>query len=290
MMMEKQELNLPVYTITKFGASHDFFWMEDLDQAVVKHTWWQQAHRQAYFLLLFIQDARGSLLMDGQHTPINGPMVVCCKPHMVNRILLEKGAQGCVIAFSADFFSLRFNSNVLQQFRYIASPTAQLLQLQSTDQQKWSQLCALMLHEFVQAKPEYKVLRSYLNILLHAAEKALAQQGGAVDATAAKHSKVIEFQALLEQHFLESKSPSFYADKLNISLHYLNRLCKDYCQATSGQLIRDRVLMEVKRLLMHTSCSVAEIAYQLGFESPSYFNTFFKKQMGFTPESFRHLN
>jgi len=286
--MDKHVQKIPVYPIRQFGATQDFFWMETLESGIETHTWWQNPHQQAYFMLLYLEDAQGSIIMDGQHIAISAQMVVCCKPNAVNSIKLTQGTKGWLLAFSADFFSLRFNSNVLQQYRHVASREGELLCLSEIEQSKWMQLGELMLHEFQQAKPAYTVLRSYLNILLHATEAAIQANKPNSDRPQRRHEKVIQFQELLDQHFLESRSPSFYADKLNISLHYLNKLCKMDCQTTSGQLIRNRVMTEVKRMLKHTSFSIAEIAYQLGFESPSYFNTFFKKHVGFTPESFRH--
>ena len=37
------------------------------------------------------------------------------------------------------------------------------------------------------------------------------------------------------------------------------------------------LLIEAKRLLRYSRLSVAEIAYQLKFDDPSYFSRFFKK-------------
>jgi hypothetical protein len=42
----------------------------------------------------------------------------------------------------------------------------------------------------------------------------------------------------------------------------------------------DRMIHEAKALLQHTNWSVAEIAYALGFEYPTYFNNLFKKKTG----------
>ncbi|MEO5891304.1 MAG: helix-turn-helix domain-containing protein [Ferruginibacter sp.] len=44
---------------------------------------------------------------------------------------------------------------------------------------------------------------------------------------------------------------------------------------------------EAKALLQHTEWSIAEIAYALGFECPTYFNNHFKKNTGAIPKSFR---
>jgi len=54
-----------------------------------------------------------------------------------------------------------------------------------------------------------------------------------------------------------------------------------------SQLIADRVILEAKRLLVHTTDSVKEIAYLLNFNEATYFYRFFKKYTGQTPEHFR---
>jgi AraC family transcriptional activator of pobA len=45
--------------------------------------------------------------------------------------------------------------------------------------------------------------------------------------------------------------------------------------------------MEAKNILMSTSNTVAETAYQLGFENPPYFSKLFKKEVGLTPTEYR---
>ncbi|RYD73796.1 MAG: helix-turn-helix domain-containing protein, partial [Sphingobacteriales bacterium] len=47
------------------------------------------------------------------------------------------------------------------------------------------------------------------------------------------------------------------------------------------------IISEAKALLQHTTWSVSEIAYALGFEYPTYFNNFFKKKTGEIPKSVR---
>jgi AraC-like DNA-binding protein len=95
------------------------------------------------------------------------------------------------------------------------------------------------------------------------------------------------FQQLIEQHFRELKSPSQYADQLHITANYLNSLCKKRAGKSAGELIRQRILLESKRLLAHTDLSVSEVAFQLQFEDNSYFGRFFRKYTGMSPGAFR---
>ena len=95
------------------------------------------------------------------------------------------------------------------------------------------------------------------------------------------------FETLLETHFHDEKSPSFYAERLHITLKHLNRICREMLGKTATEVIAGRVLLEIKRLLADRKLSVNKIADTLGFEDYSYFSRFFKKQTGQSPSDFR---
>ena len=52
-------------------------------------------------------------------------------------------------------------------------------------------------------------------------------------------------------------------------------------------LIRQRRLLEAKRLLSHSDLTASEIGYRLRFRDPSYFGRFFRQGAGMTPAAFR---
>ncbi|MEM8863761.1 MAG: helix-turn-helix transcriptional regulator, partial [Chloroflexota bacterium] len=56
---------------------------------------------------------------------------------------------------------------------------------------------------------------------------------------------------------------------------------------TPGQLIRQEVVLEAKRLFQHTDLTATEISYRLGFNDASYFGRFFKREVGVSPGKFR---
>lgn len=81
--------------------------------------------------------------------------------------------------------------------------------------------------------------------------------------------------------------PKEYAGLLFITPNHLNALCKASVGKSAGEMIRDRLLLEAKRMLANSAMSVSEIAYDLRFEDNAYFSRFFKKYTGHTPEEFR---
>jgi AraC family transcriptional regulator, transcriptional activator of pobA len=98
------------------------------------------------------------------------------------------------------------------------------------------------------------------------------------------------YQRLIEKNYLTLRLPGEYADLLSITPNHLNALCKAHLGIQAGELIRNRVILEAKRLLINLKMTVSEVAYTLNFNDNSYFVRFFKKHTGTTPEEFRKRN
>lgn len=70
-------------------------------------------------------------------------------------------------------------------------------------------------------------------------------------------------------------------------LEYLANVVHECSSHTPLQLINDRILLEAKRLLRYSDKKIKDIANDLGYEDPSYFVKFFKRQTGMLPTEFR---
>jgi AraC family transcriptional regulator, transcriptional activator of pobA len=103
------------------------------------------------------------------------------------------------------------------------------------------------------------------------------------------------FAELLERQFpientdnpLKLRAAQDYAESLSVHVNYLNRSVKEVTGKPTSVHISERIVAEAKALLQHTDWSVADIAYGLGFEYPTYFNNYFKRSTGVTPGSYR---
>jgi AraC-like DNA-binding protein len=96
-----------------------------------------------------------------------------------------------------------------------------------------------------------------------------------------------EFRKLLAHEYKRLKSPADYAGALHLSAPYLNEAVKEATGFTVSHWIQQEIVLEAKRLLYHSPCTVKEIAYQLGYEDHTYFSRLFKKSVGKTPGDFR---
>ena len=95
------------------------------------------------------------------------------------------------------------------------------------------------------------------------------------------------FNRLVENNFIRHHDVASYASMLNITAKALNKRITKHSRVTPHNIIKKRIILEAKRLLIHTSLTVKEIAYKLGYDDPSYFIRFFSKQVQLAPQSFR---
>ena len=95
------------------------------------------------------------------------------------------------------------------------------------------------------------------------------------------------FSQLVEWHYTRYHAVADYAALLHITPKALNKRITRNSQTTPNDLIKNRIILEAKRLLVHTQLSIKEIGYKLGYDDTSYFTRFFSKQTKVAPHSFK---
>lgn len=91
----------------------------------------------------------------------------------------------------------------------------------------------------------------------------------------------------VEAGLATSHDVTSYADRLGYSARTLSRACLVATGQTAKEVLVDRLLLEAKRLLVHTELSAAAIATELGFSEATNFGKFFARHAGTSPARFR---
>ncbi|UHG89800.1 helix-turn-helix domain-containing protein [Spirosoma oryzicola] len=77
------------------------------------------------------------------------------------------------------------------------------------------------------------------------------------------------------------------SDYLAVSPRYLTDMLKSLTGQSTQQFIHNKLIEKAKDMLSTSSLSIAEIAYELGFEHPQSFNKLFKQKTNVSPVEFR---
>lgn len=142
---------------------------------------------------------------------------------------------------------------------------------------------------------KYDLMRALVLQLIHKAMQLKPEGILPANSYSANDRITSLFTELLERQFpiespvqrMKLRMPVDYASHLSVHINHLNRALKTVTGKTTSQNIAERVLQEARTLLKHTNWNISEVGYCLGFDEPSHFISFFKKNMQTTPRLFR---
>lgn len=240
-------------------------------------------HQHDFFIILLFDQANGVHNIDFRDHSIGSQQVHLLFPGQVHKWNIGAETTGYQLMIGRDYFERLSPSLRFSIANYQNHPVIQL----SVDSFK------LLHYEFDAIKDELanddslpELIGSRIAVIASIVSKEadkVFKDGNLYQS----EPRVIIFQQMIDVYFKEQKRVSFYAKKLHISANYLNILCKKYVKISATQLIQQRIILEAKRLLMATTLSVKEIAFELNFADQAYFSNFFKAQTGETPTEYR---
>ena len=158
-----------------------------------------------------------------------------------------------------------------------------LLELKKVDSQELNILLDLLYKEIYDEHPYTQYYESIFKTVL----LKLIKLSDANNSLLRNQEIAIAFKQLVHLDFHKEKSVTYYADKLAVSTNYLNRCVSSVFKKSTKQIILEVAIMHSEFLLAETNKTIANIAYELEFEDPSYFARLFKKIVGITPTKYR---
>lgn len=252
----------------------------------------QPVHKHSFYHLLYFTEGAGEHIIDFVHFPVVPGMIYFMRPGQMHKWNFRGAVDGYVVNFSPTFFEhVGMDSRVVDGFSFFRSDVKdQVLQLSEKTRKVVEALFGEMVAEHTDRK-QLSVLRiaALLLELFITVERdhfPVAEQ----EAVSYNATLLRNFRDLIDTHFASIRLPKDYAAMLYITPNHLNALCKDLLGVPAGQLIRDRIVLEAKRLLSNFELPIGEIARELNFPDSSYFVKFFKKYTGTTPDIFRKRN
>jgi AraC-like DNA-binding protein len=245
-------------------------------------------HRHNYFMILLNEKNFGSQLIDFKECIIEPFSVTCLHYGQIHQWLDYSTIDGYILVFEDDFFALRYQNYQLSEFSFLTYRHQQPYEKVSEEKfLQWKTIALWMLQESANKHKDFeKSLRSLLNLLLIDLNRLF--EPNSLNSELKQSLQLIHhFEELIDKYYKEKHFVKDYASMMYVRPNYLNAVCNAVSSISAGDLIRNRILLEAKRLLIHEQKTVAEIAYELGFEDNSYFGRFFKKYENITPDGFK---
>jgi len=209
--------------------------------------------------------------------------------------VIHPSLDGYACLFTEDFLKLSDRTESLLQSPLFKIGGTPILILNKAQKKSMAEIFQKMIAEQDSGYAfRDELIRNYLSLIIHEALKMQPPEDSRNEGNAAQRITSV-FLELLERQFpienveqpLQLRSAQDFASRLSVHVNHLNSSVKEVTGKSTTTHITDRIIHEAKALLLHTHWSVAEIAYALGFEYPTYFNNFFKKKTGTIPKAVR---
>jgi AraC family transcriptional activator of pobA len=244
------------------------------------------AHRDDHYIFLAQETGQSEGMIDFQHFTLKENTVLFILPGQVHSYTeAQEGTTGWFLAVNPDLISGELRSALgdpLLMRRPVAAPAGDMSALVQ---------CIQLAYQLDNHAGSYYARQAIYSMLLSIVGlvASLYDRRRTAEGVKASRPEAIarEFRLLLAREYRTLKSPAEFALTLHLSAPYLNEAVKEATGFTVSYWIQQEVIMEAKRLLYHSSCSVKEIAYQLGYEDHTYFSRVFRKAVGRSPGEFR---
>ncbi|MEO8516873.1 MAG: helix-turn-helix domain-containing protein [Flavobacterium sp.] len=247
-------------------------------------------HRIGFYHIIWFQQGNPSHLVDFKSIKIKPNTLLFLNKDTVQRFDGKTKFEGKAILFTDSFFCKTEADTKYLRDSILFNDLFSVSQIQIQEQVNvFADLLQSMANELQKVKDNFQedILQNLLHNFLLLSERERRKQDFTEIKKGADLDFVMLFKDLLEINFKSQKQVNFYAKALIITEKRLNQATSKVLGKTPKEIIDDRIILEAKRILAHTTESIKEIGYGLGFEEPTNFIKYFKKHALVTPVEFR---
>jgi AraC-like DNA-binding protein len=226
---------------------------------------------------------RGQLVVDFTPVPLGADFLTFVARGRVQQFVVDRSVDAWMLLFAPEQIGAAPDDPLRAPAVLSPGWAEPALAITPADRRDLIALVAQLAAE--QARPadalQPALMASLLRVLLLRAERL---QAGRVVAPPAALTR---FFTVLERDHARTRSLAHYARQAGVSARRLGELLVTHAGKSTKQVIDERVVLECKRLLVHTDITVKELADRVGFDEPTNLVKFFRHHAGDTPLGFR---
>lgn len=245
--------------------------------------------KKGMYKIVWCKDNPANIMVDGYEVKMEKNQVIFCTPLNVMEIPL--GTKGIIsFVFNKEFFCIQTHDEQVScnGFLFFGSAQPQLVKLCEKEKKHFSMMLYFFEEDFgIKDQLQGEMLRSLLKRLLIQSTRMVKKDLPQSDISNTQMDIIRQYNLLVEKYFREKHQVKDYADLLFKSPKTLSNLFNKYGNKTPLLVIHERILLEAKRLLLYSSKTTEEIAFDLGYKNSGHFSKFFKKHEGLSPSIFK---
>ncbi|WP_299064525.1 helix-turn-helix domain-containing protein [uncultured Polaribacter sp.] len=244
--------------------------------------------QQNAYAIYWIQEGSGTYNIDFKQYHFDDNVLFFLSPGQVFTVDSEQIKTAYKLTFVKDFYCIQTHDaevacNGILFNNIYETPFVKPCK---KDTDKLDFILTSLLEEFQQNETaQYDMLQAYLKQFIISAVRVKKENHVVKEDVETRLFK--DFSLLVEQNYKTLHSVTDYAKRLGLSPKSITKHFQKAGTISPSEFIKNRILLEAKRLLIYTDKTVKEIAFELGFNDPAYFTRFFTKAISKSPLQFK---
>jgi AraC-like DNA-binding protein len=247
-----------------------------------------------FYSILFKNYAKNNIKYGRQPLDFHNGSLICMAPNQVIELDedTEYEIKPDMLGWGLFFHPDLVRSLPMKDYSFFSYEVSEALHLSEKEKQTLYD-CVIKIGEELQENVDVhseRIIVSNIELLLNYCTRFYGRQF--ITRKSSNHSVVAQVEQLLRDYFQRDEkglpSVKYLAEQVHLSPGYLSDLLKKETGKNTQDHIHFHLIEEAKNILLNTNKTVNEIAYDLGFEYPQYFNKLFKQKTGKTPAEFRN--
>ena len=227
--------------------------------------------------------------------------LICMAPNQVieieNNEQASENIMGWGLFFHPDLIRATFLNDKMKDYSFFSYETSEALHLSEKEKHILYDCVSKInteLEENIDVHSQ-NIIVSTIDLLLNYCSRFYGRQF--ITRKSSNNSVLVQFEKILTEYYNQDNNQEkglptvkYLSEQLHLSPGYLSDLLKKETGKNTQDHIHLYLIEAAKTKLISTDKSVSEIAYELGFDYPQYFNKLFKQKTGKTPIKFRNMN
>lgn len=284
---------LPVLNINQFKNQEELtdFYSNDLNVHLKQNSKIvHKPHSHNFYLCVCFTEGNGTHEIDFDSYTISKGSVFFLRPGQMHRWHFTSLVNGFIFFHTQEFFQLNIINTNLNEFPfYFSLENTPKLQLNDFQLNKTGAIFQSINDEFNgQMFFKTEKIATLINLVYIDLSRLYSEKDSKTINVSSSYLNILRIlEQKIELHFKTEKTVQFYANLLNITPKHLNRVVKSTIDKTTSEFITNRVLLEAKRLIVHSKNPLSHTAETLGFYDYAHFSKLFKSKIGMTAIEFK---
>lgn len=269
-------------TFTEFSTNAQF----KIDGDAVLQTF-KKSKQLGLYTFIWAKQSAIDIVVDGVPVKLEQDQIISLTP--IQYLHYLEGDGSIVYQFNREFYCIKDHDKEVScvGLLFFGNQTIPIITLDAKEQLSFSSLHQVFIEEIENKDPiQAEMLRMLMARFIIKMTRLFKMNNPNTLIEKASDNLLRQFNVLVESHYKEEHSVSFYADKLFKSPKTLSNSFSKLGNSPL-QIIHARIILEAKRQLLYTNKNTKQIGYEIGFEDASHLSRMFKRVTGISPSEFK---